>query len=158
MTNILVLSSRIYGCLLLLYPKDLREDFGADMSLVFAEDLAAAWHQTGFTGVIRVWSGTLGETVRIGLPGQRDNPVVTIPTLLFTLSFVLGILQLRSERMFTSEQAPTAAAFVPFLSDILKNTVLWPGAAAVASFAAVRRYESNAVISLGLGTNTPHER
>ena len=164
MTNILVLSSRIYGCLLRLYPKDLREDFGTDMSLVFAEDLAAASRQTGITGVIRVWSCTLGEALQIALPSQRDNPVVAIPTLLFAVSFVLGVLQLRSELMFASQQVTAAGVSAPFFSDTLTNTVLWPGAAAFASFAAVRRYESSAVISLGLlpatieGNSRSHER
>ena len=39
MTHALPLSLRIYDRLLVLYPEDLRRDHGAEMALVFAEDL-----------------------------------------------------------------------------------------------------------------------
>src|SRR5205807_1636717 len=55
MTDALVLSSRLYRRMLILYPEDLRRDYGAEMALVFADDLAAARRERGMRGVVRVW-------------------------------------------------------------------------------------------------------
>jgi hypothetical protein len=83
MTGFLPLSSRIYSGILLLYPEDLRRDFGADMASVFAEDLAEAWTTRGFRGAGRVWFGTLGEVIRIALPRQLEKPAIAVPVASF---------------------------------------------------------------------------
>jgi len=81
MTDALPLSSRIYSRLLVLYPEDLRREFGAEMALVFAEDLDAARQEAGILGVIRVWRCALGEFFRFALPGYVSSPAVRVPAI-----------------------------------------------------------------------------
>jgi hypothetical protein len=89
MTNALPLSSRIYNRLLVLYPEDLRREFGADMALVFAEDLEAARRQAGLRGAIRVWGCALGEFFRFALPGHASSSIVRVPAVWFALSTMI---------------------------------------------------------------------
>jgi hypothetical protein len=71
----------LYEKLLLLYPEDLRRDFGAEMTLAFADDIE-------IMGVPRVWWCALGELLTVALPGQRSNPSVVVPALSFAVSAV----------------------------------------------------------------------
>lgn len=96
MTSTLALSSRIYGRLLSLYPEELRRDFGEEMALAFADDLAMAQHDAGLRGVLRVWRGALWEFFKFALPGQASNPVVRVPAIglafsVFSLSAELAL-------------------------------------------------------------------
>jgi hypothetical protein len=89
MTNALVGSSRLYRRLLVFYPEDLRRDFGAEMALVFAEDLSAARREDGWRGFLRVWGCALDEFVRLALPGCLASPVVRVPAVWFAVSSVI---------------------------------------------------------------------
>ena len=51
MTSFLRWNSAAYGKLLILYPEELRREFAAEISLVFAEDVADAWRERGAVGV-----------------------------------------------------------------------------------------------------------
>jgi hypothetical protein len=85
MTNAPPLSSRLYDRLLGLYPEDLRRDFGADMALVFAEDLDTARREAGLRGVIRMWRVRAGRIrplraawLRIEFGGARPRNFVRV--------------------------------------------------------------------------------
>ena len=88
------LSSRVYGRLIALYPDDLRRDYGAEMALTFADDLADAHREAGARGVIRVWRCALAEFVRLALPECASNPAVRVPaiTFVFALACLLAAI------------------------------------------------------------------
>lgn len=88
MTGVVDWSGRIYGRLLLLYPADLRRDFGAEMAFVFGEDLAAARREAGAAGVLRVWRNALREVLRIALPPLLARPIVAVPAVSFAVNFL----------------------------------------------------------------------
>jgi hypothetical protein len=146
--NLLLLSSHIYSALLCLYPRDLRCEFGKDMTMVFAEDLAEAWRHAHMAGVVRVWSCTVIEVFRIALPNHARNPSVAVPVVLFALDLALGLLQLRSDVAFDLRLASASGVQGPLLIEVLKNTLLWPSIAAATAFVAVRPSESSAAVSL----------
>ena len=86
MSDVLRLSSRIYAQLLNFYPEDLCCGHGAEMALVFDEDLAAAQRDHGMRGVLRVWRWTAGEFLRLALPGWICSPAVRVPVMSIALS------------------------------------------------------------------------
>lgn len=88
MIHPLPLSLRIYGRLLIFYPEDLRRDHGAEMALVFAEDLDAARRAAGWRGAIRVWRCALGEFLRLALPEFMSTSAVRVP-LISTALFIV---------------------------------------------------------------------
>jgi hypothetical protein len=55
---------RAYAALLLLYPPDLRRQFGAEMVEVFADQMRDACESSGWAGGISVWCCVAGEVVR----------------------------------------------------------------------------------------------
>jgi hypothetical protein len=81
MTNPLPWSSRLYLRLLTLYPEDLCRDYGAEMELVFADNLAAARRERGLRGAVHVWRQTLIEFLRLAIPGFVSNPAVRVPAI-----------------------------------------------------------------------------
>ncbi len=78
-------SLRAYRSLLILYPDDLRRDFGPDMLEAFEHDLCAAG---SIKGAIRVWRITLRESIRIGLPAWLQIPAVAVPAISAAMVFV----------------------------------------------------------------------
>ena len=89
------LSLRIYARLMAWYPEELRRDYGADMALVFAEDLDAARQESGVFGALRIWRCAIGEFLRYGLPECMSNSAVRVPmiTAAFTIaSLFAGLL------------------------------------------------------------------
>jgi hypothetical protein len=107
MTNALPLSSRIYSRLLVLYPEDLRRSYGADMLLVFAEDLDAARRKAGTRGAVRVWRCALGELLRLGLPGCASSPAVRVAAI----SCALFIAMMGGVMTLALRHAPDAPTF-----------------------------------------------
>jgi hypothetical protein len=89
MMRFLTLSSRIYAAMLPLYPADLRRDFGAEMTAVFAEDLADAWRNSGIAGAIRVWNSAAFDLVQVAAPALMEKPSVAVPVLAFLLSLAI---------------------------------------------------------------------
>jgi hypothetical protein len=81
MTTTLPLSSRIYARLVRLYPEDLRRDYGAEMVLVFGEDLSAARRQTGWRGVLRTWRCAVAEFIRFALLCRLSSPAFRVPAI-----------------------------------------------------------------------------
>lgn len=66
----------IYRALLLLYPAQFRKEFGSDMALDFADASDEAWQQSGWAGVLALWSRVAADFtgsvavqwVRTGVP------------------------------------------------------------------------------------------
>ncbi len=91
MTRLLDFSSRIYSRLLFFYPEDLRRDFGEEMVYAFSSDLAEAWSEDRAMGAMWVWLCTLTELIRVGLPGQWENPRVAVPAGAFLVDMAMNI-------------------------------------------------------------------
>jgi hypothetical protein len=136
MTSFIALSTRLYAALLPLYPLDLRRDFGAEMTSVFAEDLTDAWQNKGAPGLIRVLSSAALEFVRIAVPGLMQIPAIAVPLL----SFLFGAAIISSELLLTPNRDDFALGAA--LGAALIN--------ALTSFASVRIGESGVPHSLEL--------
>ena len=107
MTNSADWSGRLYGRLLLLYPDDLRRDYGAEMVLAFHDDMESARRDAGVRGVLRVWGCALSEVLRLALPAHLASPAVLVPALVF--AFTLATISF--EMMLALRHAPSASAF-----------------------------------------------
>ena len=144
MTNTLQLSSRLYGRLLVLYPDDLRRDFGAEMALDFAEDLETAHRDAGLRGILRVWYCTLAEFLRFALPGHASSPAVRVPaiSLAFFVAATCGQITLEY-----CHRVPSAPEFFHSLSVALILPIL---ATPVFSLLAVWACRGDGAISLDL--------
>jgi hypothetical protein len=120
MTAFITLSARIYGAMLPLYPAELRRDFGAEMTTVFAEDLADAWRNSGIAGAIRVWNSAALDFVQVAVPGLMEKPSIAVPVLafLFCTAIVGAELMLAPRRDFALEGA-LSAAFVTALTSFV---------------------------------------
>jgi hypothetical protein len=150
MTNALPLSSRIYGCLLVLYPEDLRRDHGPEMTLVFSEDLDAARREAGMRGVIRVWRCALGEFLRLALPGCASSPTLRVPAI----SFVLFLAMITAFSATSLQRASNASAFLR----VARMALLLPLFSTPFLFlVSVWACRGRAVISLGSSINAREE-
>lgn len=83
MNEVLRRSVSIYQKLLVLYPSDLRRDFGDEMVLAFADDLHQAWGDARLAGVAQIWWYAIRELLTVALPGQRSNRYLLSPALAF---------------------------------------------------------------------------
>jgi len=88
-TTVLAVSHKVYARSLVLYPGDLRRDFGAEMIEVFDEQVSDAYSRSGFAGLLRVWLGAMREFVAIALPGRFAERMVPIFAVTATLAFML---------------------------------------------------------------------
>ena len=77
----------LYQKLLRLYPQDLRRQFGAEMTLAFAEDIKNM-------GNLPVWWCAIREVLTVALPGQRSNRTVLVPAFSFALTALTVIAEL----------------------------------------------------------------
>jgi hypothetical protein len=145
MNRILARSVWLYEKLLLLYPADLRREFGSEMTLIFAEDLQSAWGDARIAGVLQIWWYALRELVTVALPAQRSNPCVLVPALAF--AFVVmgqgaGLCFLLSQvtRLETS-----------LLFDAIRLVVLLPSLlTACVAFIVTRVYARSSIAALRL--------
>ena len=139
---------KAYRATLLLYPEDLRRDFGAEMAEAFEEDLASECDAGNLTGVIRVWRVTLREFLQIALIRQFENPLLAVPVLaaLVSLASQASILALALKResalnFHVGGSIPAEIAIVVLLPSLIT---------ACAAFAVVRRRKGDRLVSLGL--------
>jgi hypothetical protein len=128
----------LYQKFLLLYPQDLRRDFGAEMTLAFAEDVQNM-------GNLRVWWCAVRELLTVALPGQRSNRSVLVPAL----SFGLCALTQSAELWIGTHQAPRAD--VAMLPEQILLVVLLPSLLnAFVAFVVTRFYARCSFITLRL--------
>ena len=66
------IADRLYALLLLAYPVEFRDRFGAGMRYAFAEDLQAA-RRTGLVPWLRFWMSASVDTVRSGLAERSES-------------------------------------------------------------------------------------
>jgi hypothetical protein len=129
----MTLSLRIYRTTLLLYPADLRREFGDDMAAAFAEDLARAGR---LARKLRVWCCCLTELFRIAIPAQKENPLIMVPIFAFlaSIAWISGPLLIDLWRSRMGEG--------PFmhmrLSQIVSSILLGPVAVALVGFVVAR--------------------
>jgi hypothetical protein len=83
MNDLLHSSVALYQRLLYLYPRELREDFGDEMTLAFADDLEQAWGDARWAGVLQIWWYALSELVTVALPAQQSNRYIMVPAVSF---------------------------------------------------------------------------
>ena len=104
------MNARIYSLLLRLYPAELREDFGAEMTQVFLDDIDDS-------GAIRVWWRSLKELFCIALPSTFSRRYVQVPAMIYLLQvlYFCGLLLL-APRDPGSALPHTPAEFVPLLT------------------------------------------
>jgi hypothetical protein len=81
MTRFLRWSLRTYRSLLVLYPEELRRDFGPELLEAFEYDLTVECAARSVKGAIRVWRITLREVIQIGFPAWLQIPAVVVAAL-----------------------------------------------------------------------------
>ncbi len=88
-SGVLEVSRKIYARSLVLYPSELRRDFGAEMIEVFDEQVSEAYSRRGFPGFLRVWFSAMQEFVAIALPSRLAERVVPIVAVTATLALMM---------------------------------------------------------------------
>jgi hypothetical protein len=135
MTPSLHWSLRAYERLLILYPEDLRRDFGVEMLEAFSEDLAAAH---GIGGALRVWRSALREVMQIAVPAWCEIPAVMVPLL--------------SAAIVAASQSPLIIlAARRYLLANLIAVGIGSVIAAMTSFVAIHRWKRTGLITLRIG-------
>jgi hypothetical protein len=79
----------IYRLSLILYPFELRHNFGAEMTAVFTEDLARAYCTRRFLNVLAVWWLAALEILQIALPGRLANRALVAPAVSMCLHLAI---------------------------------------------------------------------
>jgi hypothetical protein len=90
---VLEVSRKVYATSLVVYPNELRREFGAEMVEVFDEQVSEAYCRSGFPGLLRVWFSAAREFVTIALPGrlaERMVPIVAATTALALMVWLAG--------------------------------------------------------------------
>jgi hypothetical protein len=128
----------LYRKLLLLYPRDLRLEFGAEMTLAFAEDIQNM-------GKLRAWWCALSELVTVALPGQVSNRSVLVPAL----AFVFVASTQSAELCLALHQVTRVEASLLF--DAIRLVVLLPSfLSACVAFVVTRFYAGCSITALQL--------
>ena len=60
----------------MLYPNELRHEFGTEMVEVFGEQASEAYSRSGFSGLLHVWFSVARECVTVALPGRFAEHMV----------------------------------------------------------------------------------
>jgi len=145
MNALLIRSVWLYERLLLLYPRDLRCEFGSEMILAFADDLEAAWGDARIAGVAQIWWYALREMLTVALPAQRSNPCVLVPAL----SFVVVASTQSAELYLAYHQIARIDA--SWVSDSIRFAVLLPSLlSGCVGFIVTRVYARSSIAALQL--------
>lgn len=83
------LSVRLYQSLMLLYPDDLRRNYGQEMLLLFADDLEHARRTGGRWEAIRIWRIALREFLPFALPACLSSSAIRVPAITFVLFSIM---------------------------------------------------------------------
>jgi hypothetical protein len=86
---ILDLSHQAYESSLIVYPRDLRSDFGNEMIEVFDEQAWEAYSRRGFSGLLRVWFSATREIITVAFPGRLVGRAIPIIAVTATLALML---------------------------------------------------------------------
>jgi hypothetical protein len=91
----LEMSHKVYERFLVLYPNELRREFGTEMVEVFDEQVWEAYSRSGFSGLLRVWFGAAREFVTVALPGRLAEhmvPIVGVTAALALMVWFVGYI------------------------------------------------------------------
>lgn len=88
MPSTTALSNQIYSALLLLYPLDLRRQFGPEMVEVFSAQIDEASRRAGWLGEVRVWRCVAGETIRILASSHMQIIGISVTSVLATYALM----------------------------------------------------------------------
>jgi|SRR6185312_9770022 len=77
-------SRLLYDVLLLAYPHDFRQRFGAEMAMTFSEQVQDEWRRNSLAGIVRVWRSALWELISLAVPLQCQRSIV-VAILLSTI-------------------------------------------------------------------------
>ena len=72
---------QIYRILLRLYPSEIRRRWEPEITDTFALQLADAWREAGWGGVVQVWFRAVAELFQIALPLQVARAALVIPVV-----------------------------------------------------------------------------
>jgi hypothetical protein len=92
-SSVLDVSREFYERSLVLYPSELRREFGAEMVEVFDEQVSEAYSRSGFPGLLRVWFSATREFVTIALRGrlaEHMGPIVAVTAALALMVWFAG--------------------------------------------------------------------
>ncbi len=150
------MSSTIYRAVMVLFPKELRCDFGEEMLETFAEDLAAQQAAHGIRGVVAVWRAALSEVIRLAPSLWFRNITVAAPALTALVMIVMASPVLVHAIQWQAH-ASLRPGETPLLHAVLM-LALEGMIAALTAFVAVQRSKSQRPISLGAvrGGTTKH--
>lgn len=95
MATMVETNRRIYGFLLFAYPREFRQQFGAEMAEVFAQ---MSQDQHGSSGIIRLWRLVLRELICVAIPQRlRDRTVIAgASSLIISSALMLGFFRFAS--------------------------------------------------------------
>ena len=82
-------STCAYRGILVLYPFELRYEYGTEMAGVFAEDLEDAWQSRRIGNVIGVWWRATSEVLQIAVPGRFANQALVAPAVSLVLHLAI---------------------------------------------------------------------
>jgi hypothetical protein len=149
MTRFFRWSLHAYRAVLILYPEDLRRDFGPEMLDAFAEDLSNQCASHRFKGGIRVWRVALAEVLAIALPAWLQVPAIAVPLLSAAASIVsqspMLIMTIQRESQRISRPGD------PTIRDALVAVATGAVITALTSFIAVYRRRGSGLLSLSIG-------
>lgn len=93
MRSELLLSERLYGALLYLYPKTFRAAYGQQMSQTFRDACRVAYHRKGLGGLVALWLPTLLDLLKSALEERaRQGELAMSKARLITWASPLTIL------------------------------------------------------------------
>jgi hypothetical protein len=128
------LSSAVYRSLIHVCPRELRKDFGLEMTLLFGDCLRDAWLESGVSGVTRIWFDELREFLRIGFSNAGAAQGVAAALL----SSGLSAICLGGELALARSHLPQSI-HTPALAEAIMAVVVLPSlTAAIVSFTAIR--------------------
>lgn len=133
MTRFVSASAAVYRRLLRLCPRELRDEYGNEMTLVFADDLADSWERSGPTAAFRLCVHAAAELAGLALSNALSIHGLLTAIIASALTMFCFTLELAAARAHGPTPISTAPAYVSVI------VVLIPGlAAALVAFIAAR--------------------
>lgn len=88
------MSPAIYRLLLRLYPGEIRRRWEEEMAETFELQLADAWREDRWLGMVEIWFYAVAEIFRIALPRRiaRENLVIPIVSLASSGAIFFGLI------------------------------------------------------------------
>ena len=124
MTRFVAISTCAYSCLLRLCAGELRREFGEEMTLVFAEDLAESCSRGGLRAALGVCLQAAGELAALAVPNALSLHGVRTSLIASALTTICFSAELLAARAHGPTRVSTAPAYVSVF------LVLIPSAAA----------------------------